>query len=240
MSRRRDAGPSPDPVRAPDERPGLPGGVRDTRRREVTARLAQEALARFLVAGVEGVSIDEIASAAGVSKGSFYTYFDDKAELVSALMHTVADPVRGAMARCEKALGEATSPEALRGAYLELAGELAAAILSEPGVVALYLQESRAPGVGARAPVVALAAEVHARAVGLTRAARRHGLIKPLDPEVTAAAVVGAAEALIHRALTAPGNFDAGAVTEALVTMVIDGIAQGPKQTPPSAVQEAR
>ena len=46
-----------------------------------------------------------------------------------------------------------------------------------------------------------------------------------LDPLVTATAVVGAAEALIHRALTSPEGLDAVAVTEALVTMVVDGIA---------------
>jgi hypothetical protein len=42
---------------------------------------------------------------------------------------------------------------------------------------------------------------------------------------VTATAVVGAAEALIHRALTSREGLDAVAVTEALVTMVVDGIA---------------
>lgn len=210
--------------------------MRDTRRRALTARLAHEALKRFLDAGVEGVSIDEIASAAGVSKGSFYTYFDDKPSLVGAIMSTVADPVRAALSGCEAALGEARTPDALRGAYLALAASLAAAILAEPEVVALYLQECRAPSVGARAPIVALSQEVHARAVDLTRAARRHRLLKPLDPEVTATAVVGAAEALIHRALRAPRDFDPAAVTEALVTMVVDGIAARPKQEAASEV----
>ena len=97
-----------------------------------------------------------------------------------------------------------------------------------PEVVVLYLQESRGPAVGARAPLAAVAEEVHARAVALTRAARRHGLLKPLDPEVTAAAVVGAAEALIHRAFSGRTLGDPAAVTEALVTMVVEGIAARP------------
>ncbi|MFO0627002.1 MAG: TetR/AcrR family transcriptional regulator [Polyangiales bacterium] len=218
------------PSRAPESRPGAPGGARDTRRRTRTAHLAEVALARFLDAGVEGVSIDDIASAAGVAKGSFYTYFDDKPALVHALLRTVADPVREALTRCEGEVDAATTPAALRGAYLTLAGALAAAILAEPRVVALYLQESRGASVGARAPLVALSEEVHARAVDLTRAAHRHGLLKPLDPVVTATAVVGAAEALIHRALTSPDGLDAGAVTEALVTMVVDGIAAKPQE----------
>jgi AcrR family transcriptional regulator len=217
--------PSVTPPRAPESRPGAPGGARDTHRRERTAHLAEVALARFLDAGIEGVSIDDIASAAGIAKGSFYTYFDDKPALVRALLSTVADPVRAALVQCEREVVEATTPGALRGAYLTLAGALAAAILGEPRVVALYLQESRGAAVGARAPLVALSQEVHARAVDLTRAAHRHGLLKPLDPVVTATAVVGAAEALIHRALTSPEGLDAVAVTEALVTMVVDGIA---------------
>lgn len=217
-------------MRPPEERPGPPGGVRDTRRRELTARLAREALGLFLARGIGAVSIDEIASAAGVAKGSFYTYFDDKETLVRALVETVAVPVRAALDGCERALDAARTPGALRAAYLELASELAGVLIAQPEVVALYLQESRGPAVGARAPLGALAEEVHARAVALTRAARAHGLLKPLDPEVTAAAVVGAAEALIHRAFTGRAAGDPAAVTEALVTMVVEGIGARPKR----------
>lgn len=202
----------------------MPGGVRDTRRRELTARLAREALTLFLSRGVEAVSIDEIAAAAGISKGSFYTYFDDKPTLVRAVVETVAAPVRAALDRCELAIAAAKTPAALRAAYSILATELAVALLAQPEVVVLYLQESRGPGVGARAPLAALAEEIHARAVSLTRAARGLGLLKPLDPEVTAAAVVGAAEALIHRAFTGRTLGDPAAVTEALVTMVVEGV----------------
>lgn len=224
MSRRPRKGLTPAPVRAPEERPGLPGGVRDTRRRELTARLAREALALFLAQGVEAVSIDEIAAAAGISKGSFYTYFDDKPTLVRAVIETVAAPVRAALARCAGAIDAAKSPAALRAAYSVLATELAVALLAQPEVVALYLQESRGPAVGARAPISAFAEEIHERAVALTRAAHRLGLLKPLDPEVTAAAVVGAAEALIHRAFTGRDLGEPARVTEALVTMVVEGL----------------
>lgn len=225
MSRRSPPPTSVTPVRAPESRPGAPGGARDTRRRERTAQLAGVALARFLKHGVEGVSIDDIASAAGIAKGSFYTYFDDKPALVRALLDTVAAPVREALSRCERAVSAATTESALRAAYVSLAGALAEAVLAEPKVVLLYLQECRGAAVGARAPLVALSEEVHARAVDLTRAARTHGLIKPLDPLVTATAVVGAAEALIHRALTSPGGMNAQEVIDAVLTMVVDGIA---------------
>lgn len=230
MSRRPRKGPSPEPVRAPEERPGPPGGVRDTRRREQTARIAREALGLFLARGVEAVTIDDIAVAAGVAKGSFYTYFDDKPTLVRALVETVAGPVRAALDRCEEAVAAARTPAALRAAYLALAAELAAALMAQPDVVALYLQESRGPAVGARAPLATLAEEVHGRAVALTRAAHTHGLLRALNPEVTAAAVVGAAEALIHRAFTGRALGDPAEVTEALVTMVVEGLGARPKR----------
>jgi AcrR family transcriptional regulator len=49
---------------------------------------AKEELAR---GGVEGASLNRILERAGVSKGSFYYYFDDKADLVLAVLVELSD-----------------------------------------------------------------------------------------------------------------------------------------------------
>ncbi|MFO0649588.1 MAG: helix-turn-helix domain-containing protein [Polyangiales bacterium] len=214
-----------EPRSLPPERPGPEGGVRDATRKARTAALATAALRLFLDRGVEAVTIDEIASRAGLAKGTFYTYFRDKGDVVEALLAPVTATIRGAFDRCEATLRDAHDPAALMGAYQELAVALADALAEHQGVALLYLQESRMPAVGARAPVALFAREVRERAVVLTLAARAHGLLRALDARVTANAVVGAVETLVFLALSGE---DLGAPEEAsaaLIELMLHGVA---------------
>ena len=102
--------------------------MRDATRKARTAALATAALRLFLDRGVEAVTIDEIASRAGLAKGTFYTYFRDKGDVVEALLAPVAATIRGAFDRCEATLREAHDPAGLMGAYQDLAGSLADAL----------------------------------------------------------------------------------------------------------------
>lgn len=215
-----------EPRTLPPERPGPEGGVRDATRRARTATLATAALRLFLDRGVEAVTIDEIASRAGLAKGTFYTYFRDKADVVEALLAPVTAKVRGAFDRCEAALRAVEDPAALPGAYLALADALATALAEHQGVALLYLQESRMPAVGARAPVALFAREVRERAVVLTHAARTHGLLRALDARVTANAVVGAVESLVFLALSGEDLGAPEAASAALIELVLHGVAR--------------
>ncbi len=49
---------------------------------ETRTRILESALSRFREKGFDQVSIDEITSSAGVSKGSFYTYFQTKSDII--------------------------------------------------------------------------------------------------------------------------------------------------------------
>jgi AcrR family transcriptional regulator len=50
--------------------------------RETRKRILETALSLFREKGFDQVSIDEITSSAGVSKGSFYTYFQTKSDII--------------------------------------------------------------------------------------------------------------------------------------------------------------
>lgn len=221
-----------DPPRAPTERPGRQGGRRDANRKARTTAIARAALSLFLAKGLEAVTIDEIASTAGVAKGSFYTYFQDKTDLVRALLEPVHSELETVLERCESALRAATTREALMLAYTSMALGCSLTVLGHPDVARLYLQECRAPAVGARVPFIKLASMLYDRGERVTEAAHAHGLLRPLDPRVTATAVIGAAQELLHRALS---NDDIGppeAVPAALVTMVVDGLVQRENSQP--------
>ncbi|MEQ9319967.1 MAG: helix-turn-helix domain-containing protein, partial [Polyangiaceae bacterium] len=131
----------------PAERPGQEGGVRARNRRQRTADLCRAGLTLFREQGLEATTVDEITRAAGVSKGTFYRYFNGKAELVGAIFAPLEAALDAAMTRCREAL-EAASDAELEAAYARLAVELGAVLLGSPETVDLYLTESR----GAEAP----------------------------------------------------------------------------------------
>src|SRR5437870_3980137 len=128
------------PPRLPRKRPGPEGGKRDTNRRENIQKLLDAALRRFLRDGIEAVTIDEIVDAAGIAKGSFYRYANDKADLVSQIMTPTGDEVIAALERCEQGLRVARA-DTLAGIYVQLASDLSMVVARQAPRVLLYLQE---------------------------------------------------------------------------------------------------
>lgn len=209
-------------------RPGPPGGRRDENRKARTEALAKAALALFLERGIEAVTIDDIAHAAGVAKGSFYRYFDDKTALVAWLVDPVARQMRDALARTEARLGEAKDRAGAFAAYQELALALVPLAIFHFDVVRLYLQESRAPSRGARAPIAALVQAIDEGSVRLSEVAVAHGIVKVDDPRITAFATVGAIEQLAMSFLR--GRLDAppAEIVGTLIRMILDGVGVRP------------
>jgi TetR/AcrR family acrAB operon transcriptional repressor len=56
----------------------------------------------FLAQGVAGTSLNDIALAAGTTRGAIYWHFKDKADLFNAMMDRVVLPLQGAMAQVEQ------------------------------------------------------------------------------------------------------------------------------------------
>ena len=223
MSSKEESSPS----RLPPERPGPPGGKRDVNRKQRTEALRAAGLKLFLERGVDVVTIDDIAKEAGTAKGNFYRYFTDKNELVESILEPLATRILGAMDRCYDQLESAHDEGSLFAAYQALALAIAPIVL-EPDIALLYLQESRAPAAGARAPIRGLADDIRPRSIDLTEFAVDHGLLRVPDPRVSALAVVGAVETLAFAVLT--GQLDArpDTIGGTLITLVLNGI-RGPK-----------
>jgi len=67
----------------------------------------------FLAQGVAGTSLNDIALAAGTTRGAIYWHFKDKADLFNAMMERVVMPLQGAMALVEQ-VGDADPLPALK------------------------------------------------------------------------------------------------------------------------------
>lgn len=194
-------------------------------RRETIQTLQDAALRLFLASGIEGVTIDEIVAEAGIAKGSFYRYAEDKADLVAQIMTPVGVEVITALDRCEQGLGVARA-DTLAGIYVQLASDLSVVVARHARLVLLYLQEARSPASPARRSIHAIAEQLTSRAVALTQTARDHGLIRDVDPEVSALTVLGAIDAILFEHLRQrrlPASRGASVINE-LVTIVLRGI----------------
>ncbi|MCX5746280.1 MAG: TetR/AcrR family transcriptional regulator [Proteobacteria bacterium] len=218
------------PTKLPTKRPGPAGGARDRNRQATQQRLAAAALALFLERGTAAVTIDEIVARAGMAKGSFYRYARDKADLVAQILAPVIAETTGALDRCERAL-QVGRQGTLAAIYLTLARELSVMVAQQAACVLLYLQEARSPASAAPPAIQDLADRLTSRTIALTEIARDHGLIRAVDPEVSALAVLGATEAMLFahlRGLRAP-SATVPRVTAALVDIVLRGIGLQPR-----------
>ncbi len=206
------------------KRPGQPGGKRATNREEKERTLLDAALLLFLARGVEGVSVDDITRAAGVAKGSFYRYFKDQEALVEALVAPTRAVMLEAFDEVSRTLSKAVDREKQFSMYRKIGGVLATLLMEHPGVVRLYLQESRAPSVGARRPLVSLSEEIVQIAIALTKKAQQLHIFKDFPPAVSALTVVGASEKLILGVLLEQDLGNPLEIPNALVSLIFDGM----------------
>lgn len=211
-------------AKRPSERPGQPGGRRDTNRKERTKALSDAALGLFLSRGIEVVTIEDITTRAGVAKGSFYRYFNDKQALVEALFAPMATKVTAAFDDSIARLKEARTREQAFSSYESIGEALGAVILHHGDVVQLYLQECRAPAEGARAPARLLADAIAEKAIEHTRLAREHGLLRAFPAEVSTLTVIGAVERILFSVLNGDFKGEPLEVPGQLITLILDGL----------------
>jgi AcrR family transcriptional regulator len=188
-------GPGAEPGAVPDPaRRGDPGvGAVTPRGRRTRAALLRAGRELFEERGFAGTRIDHVASRAGVSHGTFYTWFDSKESLLREIVHGVVEDIFRST-RVGPSVAE-TDPyariEAANRRFLRAVTEHAR-ILRVLGAVAETRQDFRALRVQVREGFVARGME------GLTRL-QAQGLADPdLPPRATASALGAMVEAFAH------------------------------------------
>jgi AcrR family transcriptional regulator len=218
------AKPIKDRAKVPSERPGQPGGRRDTNRKERTKALADAALSLFLVRGIEAVTIEDITTQARVAKGSFYRYFDDKTALVESLFAPVAEATIQTFDESMEALRRAKTKEEALASYDVIGNGLGKLFLEHGDVVQLYLAESKGPLEGARGPARRLANVVTEKAIAHTKLAHEKGLLRPFPPEISSLVVIGACERMLHAVLIGDPIGEPWEIPGHVVNLILDGI----------------
>ncbi|MEQ1566375.1 MAG: TetR/AcrR family transcriptional regulator [Myxococcota bacterium] len=171
-------------------------------RREDNKRRKREAIERagleaFRTQGYAAASIEQIAAAADVARGTFYLYFPDKLALFDALVDQWYEPVQGVLADVAEALERAHAPGEAREVYQGMAFGLAVLLATHRDVVEIVFRESRQPTDAGRAVRVRELAILD-QVTRFTADAAQRGLIAVGDPRVFALIVFGSVERLVY------------------------------------------
>jgi AcrR family transcriptional regulator len=211
------------PQKSPSVRPGASTGRRAQNRLERTRALCEGALGLFLERGLVPVTIEEITKAAGVSKGSFYRYFDHKAHLVSTLIEPLATAVLGPVDRAREGARRARTDDELLAVYAQLAAELVPVVATERDLIRLYLQERLGPPDETRQPIVDLADALTERAIEVSRTSMAMGMLVDEDPRVSTRVVLGATHELLLASYR-DDTLDPLTAAQAVIRIVMEGV----------------
>lgn len=206
----------------PTETPAL--GKRAQNRLDKTQQLAEAAIQLFLERGIEATTIDDITQRANTAKGSFYRYFTDKTALVAYLYEPLATHLDTAFIQCAESLSSAHTRLDMIRVYRVLGGEIAKVVLQHGELVLLYLQECRAPSMGARAPVAAIAVNIAKHARLITEIAHTQKLLRDIPPSVSSLTVIGAVERLLFAVLKGEEVGDPLEIPRLLTSLILDGL----------------
>lgn len=174
-------------------------GRREDNKAAKRAALIDAALALFGEQGFDRTSIEQIAAAAGVARGTFYLYFEDKEAVFDAVVDGFFQPLLRIFDEVAIGLDAAATPEQALAVYQAMALRIAALGLAQRARILLVFREMRGQGLGGlRARERALIDRVTA----LTAQARALGLVDVDDPRLASLVILGGIERLVFEALT--------------------------------------
>jgi AcrR family transcriptional regulator len=86
-----------------NDSPGAPPtvGTRERKRRETLRRITDAGVCLFIEKGFEGATVEEIAAAAGISRRTFFHYFESKDDILLSLQSNVGELFAAEVRRAE-------------------------------------------------------------------------------------------------------------------------------------------
>jgi AcrR family transcriptional regulator len=189
------------------------------RREEVRRRLIAAASELFATRGIDATSLEDIARAAGFTKGAVFSNFATKDELIAAILDE----------RVSRSITDVTTAldsEDGRAAFSTVAGRTLAQITRSGNTNSMLVLEYLIRA--ARDPQVAGAVGPRRRAqreriAGLIREyATERGLVFSLPPEVLALAIMALTNGIAVEHLADPEGVDIGAM-EQIVAVLLPG-----------------
>jgi AcrR family transcriptional regulator len=192
-------------------------------RKKLLTEMMKEAIYEAAVAvlaehGVEGVTMDRVAAAANLAKGSLYNYFRGKRDLLRFVHRKTVDPIARAVDDVIRSDRPATAKldASVHIVFDELGRHRELfTLLMESGDARVLLEATRRTN---REVAVAQFAEIFRQGID-------EGLFHPFDPTQLAQMFVGAMAELWQRSLGDGESQPAAPLIDMLLSAFLDGIA---------------
>lgn len=170
--------------------------LRERRRRQTTAEISEVALRLFDEQGFAGTTVDEIASAAGVSRATFFRYFRSKEE---AALHELVDLVGEMDQRSQGLSAVEVSLPALTALTADLLRQVTPHQMEQYATLRRLVQREDALRQAADAHTHALAVRIRARLIAAEESKDR------FEARVLAEMTVALLQATLDEWMDSPG-----------------------------------
>ncbi|MBO0679964.1 TetR family transcriptional regulator [Mycolicibacterium sp. S2-37] len=191
------------------------------RRAETTARLIDAAIGLWATRGIEDVSLDEIAAAAGRTRGAFHANFRDRSELAARVRDTI---VADAAENISSAVHSAPNPSTQLSAYIRANVGYIAAKPAHARVLAAIVQHEEWTGA---ARYIDRARGGSSDVVVILRRGIERGDFRQLDVDLTAMVIRGALDAQIVSGRIVDMD-SATTIADELVELFTSGVSSRP------------
>ncbi|MBP6652158.1 MAG: TetR family transcriptional regulator [Xylophilus sp.] len=192
---------------------------------ETRSRLLGAAERLFSEKGVSRTSLNDIAIAAGTTRGAIYWHFKDKADLFNAMMERVTLPLESALSRVDT--HHSTDPldditAAMRNALYLTANDAQVRRVFEVATLKVeYVDDLLA--VKQRHLDVRNKCLLHLQGV-LARASQHYGVVLPLPVDMAAQGLHAIVSGLLQNWLLDPAAFDLVATGQAVMDAYLAGL----------------
>jgi AcrR family transcriptional regulator len=199
------------------DRRSLRAEQKRTERRDAILRAAERV---FCTRGYPDASISDVIDAAGISRGTFYLYFDSKDVLYLELIERFTGLVTAALE-----VVDPVGPDPARGIHENVARVVDVAF-DHPQLTLLVLRESRGVNAAIDQRLDRLYDFLHSMVEGALDNGAKMGLTRKVYAPVVATALVGAFKEVFlhHLSPEGPAKADRGALVEALFEFGIRGL----------------
>jgi TetR/AcrR family acrAB operon transcriptional repressor len=187
-------------------------------------QILDAAEAEFLARGVAHTRLQDVAAAAGVTRGAIYWHFQDKAELFNAMMERALLPCEGAAERALEVAGADPLAQLTEMALGPLRVLASSGQVQRVFRIAMHQTEYTAELAPVQQRYLEGIGEFQRQLVETLRSADAQGLLRPALPiEALARGLFALVDGLMHH-WTLETGFDLMACGEAAVNAYVDGL----------------
>jgi AcrR family transcriptional regulator len=190
------------------------------RSEQTRTNLLDAALREFALHGYNATSVEDICTAAQVSKGAFYHHFESKHALFLCLMDSWLQAIRGNLAELQRP----TVPETMVNITEVMPSILTAARDQLPLFLEFWLQASRDEKVWEA--TIEPYHEFRSYFAALVTQGIREGSFRDVDPGVAGEVVMSMAVGILLQALVEPEGANWERTAEQGMTILMKGLAR--------------